>query len=590
MAEQEASDSNFIRQAIEADLATGRFDGRRWAGGPGTAETQDQGRPDPARIRTRFPPEPNGFLHIGHAKSICLNFGTADRYAGRCHLRFDDTNPVKEDQAYVDAIIESVRWLGFDWSHADGDNDLYYASDYFEWLYQFALELIERGHAYVDSQPADAIRAGRGTLTEAGVDSPFRSRPAEESLALFREMREGRHPDGSHVLRARIDMGSPNLNLRDPVIYRIRHAHHHRTGDAWPIYPMYDYAHPLSDALERITHSLCTLEFEDHRPLYDWLVERLAEIGEFSAPLPRQIEFARLNVTYTITSKRKLLELVTRGLVDGWDDPRMPTLVGLRRRGFTPGSIRLFSERVGVSKAHQLIDPSMLDQALRDDLEPVADRVMVVLEPLRLVIENFAEHEAGIAELSAPRHPQRPDAAPRRFRLERELWIDREDFAIDPPKGFFRLAPGKLVRLRYGYVIRCTGHEVDDNGKVTVVRAEMLPDTRSGTPGADSVKVKGNIHWVGVSQAVPVEVRFFDRLFTEAQPDAGGRDPLTVLNPDSRRVIAGWGEPALAEARPETHLQFERHGYFVADKVDHREDKAVFNRITTLKDSFNRRG
>ena len=590
MAEQEASDSNFIRQAIEADLATGKFDHRPWAGRPGPASEQRNGPPDPARIRTRFPPEPNGYLHIGHAKSICLNFGTAERYDGRCHLRFDDTNPVKEEQAYVDAIIEAVRWLGFEWAHADGGCDLYYASDYFEWLYQFALQLIDSGHAYVDSQPAEAIRSGRGTLTEPGVDSPFRNRPAAESAALFRAMREGRHPDGSQVLRARIDMRSPNLNMRDPVLYRIRHAHHHRTGDAWPIYPMYDYAHPLSDALERITHSLCTLEFEDHRPLYDWLLERLAELGEFDAPLPRQIEFARLNLTYTITSKRKLLELVTRNLVDGWDDPRMPTLFGLRRRGFTPGSLRLFSERVGVSKAHQLIDPSMLDQALRDDLEPAADRVMVVLDPVRLVIENYpggAEEPAG---LSAPRHPHKPDAESRRFRLERELWIDREDFAIDPPKGFFRLAPGKMVRLRYGYVIRCTSHEVDEQGQVTLIRAEMLPDTRSGTPGADGVKVKGNIHWVGVTQAVPVEIRLFERLFTEAQPDAGGRDPLTVLNPASRRVTRGWGEPALATVPAETHLQFERHGYFVADRIDHGPGQAVFNRITTLKDSFKPRG
>ena len=608
MAEQEASDSNFIRQAIEADLATGKFDHRPWAGKPGTASEQRQGHPDPARIRTRFPPEPNGYLHIGHAKSICLNFGTADRYGGRCHLRFDDTNPVKEDQSYVDAIIEAVRWLGFEWTHADGDTDLYFASDYFEALYRFALKLIQSGHAYVDSQPAEAIRQGRGTLTEPGVDSPFRERPVAENLALFQAMRDGQHPDGSHVLRARIDMRSPNLNLRDPVLYRIRHAHHHRTGDAWPIYPMYDYAHPLSDALERITQSLCTLEFEDHRPLYDWLLERLAEVGEFDQPLPRQIEFARLNLTYTVTSKRKLLELVTRSLVDGWDDPRLPTLFGLRRRGYTPGAIRLFSERVGVSKAHQLIDPSMLDQALRDDLEPGADRMMVVLDPVRLVIENYPggasrPAEAGGTaepadaggtaepdELSAPRHPHKPDAELRRFRLERELWIDRDDFAIEPPKGFFRLAPGKMVRLRYGYVIRCTGHEVDDQGRVTLIRAEMLPDTRSGTPGADSVKVKGNIHWVGVTQAVPVEVRLFERLFTEAQPDAGGRDPLTVLNPDSRRSQHGYGEPALATVAADTHLQFERHGYFVADRVDHRAGHAVFNRITTLRDSFKGKG
>jgi glutaminyl-tRNA synthetase len=589
LTEQEASDSNFIRQAIESDLASGRFGQRGWGGGPGPAARHREARPDPARIRTRFPPEPNGYLHIGHAKSICLNFGTALRYDGRCHMRFDDTNPVKEDQEYVDAILDAVRWLGFDWTHPDGD-DLYYASDYFEELYRFALVLIERGHAYVDSQPAEAIRVGRGTLTEPGADSPYRDRPAAESLALFREMRAGRHPDGSHVLRARIDMGSPNINLRDPVLYRIRHAPHHRTGDAWPIYPMYDYAHPLSDALERITHSLCTLEFEDHRPLYDWLIARLAEAGEFDDPVPRQIEFARLNLTYTITSKRKLLELVTRGHVDGWDDPRLPTLFGLRRRGYTPESIRLFSDRVGVSKAHQLIDPGTLDQALREDLEPKADRLMVVVDPLKLVIDNFPGAGAEPAGLTALRHPQHPERPVRHLRLERELWIERDDFAIDPPKGYFRLSPDRMVRLRHGYVVRCTGHETDDQGRVTVVHAEMLPDTRSGTPGADSVKVKGNIHWVGVTAAVPVEVRLFERLFTEAQPDAGGRDPLTVLNPASRRIVQGWGEPTLADVAPETRLQFERLGWFVADRVDHRPGRAVVNRITTLKDSFGRKG
>ncbi len=589
MTEQEASDSNFIRQAIESDLASGRYELRGWAGNPGPAVRHRGARQDPAKVRTRFPPEPNGYLHIGHAKSICLNFSTALRYAGRCHMRFDDTNPVKEDQEYVDAILDAVRWLGFEWRHADGD-DLYFASDYFEELYRFAQVLIERGHAYVDSQPADAIRSGRGTLTDPGVDSPFRNRPMAESLALFREMRAGQHPDGSHVLRARIDMRSPNINMRDPVLYRIRHATHHRTGNAWPIYPMYDYAHPLSDALERITHSLCTLEFEDHRPLYDWLVARLAEAGEFDEPLPRQIEFARLNVTYTITSKRKLLELVTGGHVDGWDDPRLPTLFGLRRRGFTAESIRSFCERVGVSKAHQLIDPAVLDQALRDDLEPKADRLMVVIDPLKVVIDNFPAPGQEPAELTASRHPQRTDRPARRFRLERELWIERDDFAVDPPKGYFRLAPGRMVRLRHGYVIRCTHHETDAAGQVTRVHAEMLPETRSGTPGADSVKVKGNIHWVGAEQAVPVEVRLYERLFTEAQPDAGGRDPLTVLNPASRRIVQGWGEPALAGIAPETRLQFERLGWFVADRVDHKPTRAVFNRITTLKDSFGRKG
>jgi glutaminyl-tRNA synthetase len=549
--------SNFIRQAIDA---------------AGVAST----------LRTRFPPEPNGYLHIGHAKSICLNFGLALDYGGRCNMRFDDTNPVKEDQEYVDSILDSVRWLGFDWVAPDETN-LYYASDYFETFYQCAEHLIAAGHAYVDSQSADEIRQGRGTLTEPGVDSAWRSRPADESLSLLREMRAGKHPEGAHVLRARIDMRSPNLNLRDPILYRVRFAHHHRTGDAWCLYPMYDFAHPISDALEHITHSLCTLEFEDHRPLYDWLLERLAEGGLLTRPLPRQIEFARLNLAHTVTSKRKLQELVKSGTVDAWDDPRMPTLVGLRRRGFTPASIRLFCERIGVSKAHQWVEPAVLDQALRDDLDDKAARATAVLAPLKLELVNWpAQTEEPC---TAPIHPHHPERGLRHFALTRELWIERDDFAIVPPKGFFRLYPGNRVRLRYGVVIECTGHETDAQGRVTRVLATVLPDSKSGTPGADQYKVKGNIHWVSATQGIEAEVRMYDRLFTDPNPDSGGKNYLDSLNPSAKRVLRAFVEPSLGQTQAEDRFQFERHGYFVADRIDHRADRPVFNLAVTLKDS-----
>ncbi len=549
--------SNFIRQAIDAaGVAT--------------------------NLRTRFPPEPNGYLHIGHAKSICLNFGLALAYGGRCNMRFDDTNPVKEDQEYVDSILDSVRWLGFDWVTPDETN-LYYASDYFETFYQCAEHLIEAGHAYVDSQSADEIRQGRGTLTEPGIDSVWRSRPAAESLSLLREMRAGKHPEGAHVLRARIDMRSPNLNLRDPILYRVRFAHHHRTGDAWCLYPMYDFAHPISDALEHITHSLCTLEFEDHRPLYDWLLERLAEGGQLTPPLPRQIEFARLNLAHTVTSKRKLQELVKSGTVNGWDDPRLPTLVGLRRRGFTPAAIRLFCERIGVSKAHQWVEPAVLDQALRDDLDDKAARATAVLDPLKLELVNLPVDSQELC--TAPIHPHHPERGLRQFALTRELWIERDDFSISPPKGFFRLSPGSRVRLRYGVVIECTGHETDAQGQITRVLATVLPDSKSGTPGADQYKVKGNIHWVSATQGIEAEVRMYDRLFTDPNPDSGGKNYLDSLNPSSKRVLKAFVEPSLGQAQAEDRFQFERHGYFVADRTDHRPDRPVFNLAVTLKDS-----
>ena len=563
---------NFIVQSINASLGT--------HAGNDTQSTHDA-------LHTRFPPEPNGYLHIGHAKSICLNFGLALEYGGRCNMRFDDTNPIKEDQEYVDSILESVRWLGFDWVYGSGDaqeTHLYYASDYFELFYKVAEWLVQAGRAYVDSQSAEEIRARRGTLTEGGTDSPFRARPPAESLELLRQMRAGKHPEGSHVLRAKIDMSSPNLNLRDPILYRIRFAHHHRTGDAWCIYPMYDFAHPLSDALERITHSLCTLEFEDHRPLYDWLLERAAEGGFFERPLPRQIEFARLNMTYTVTSKRKLQELVQTGAVDGWDDPRMPTLVGLRRRGFTPESIRLFCERIGVSKAHQWVEPTVLEQALRDDLDARAARAVAVLDPLKLELTNFPE---GLDEpCSAPVHPHQPERGQRHFALTRELWIEREDFAVEPPKGFFRLFPGNRVRLRYGVVIECTGYEKDADGQITKVLANVLPDSKSGTPGADQYKVKGNIHWVSAKHGLQAEVRIYDRLFTEPHPDGGERDYRESLNPAAKKIVQAYVEPSLSGAQAEDRFQFERHGYFVADRIEHRADRPVFNLAVTLKDSW----
>ncbi len=572
--------SNFIRSIIEHDLAAGRHTGKRWAGRPGPAALQRTGTPDTARIRTRFPPEPNGYLHIGHAKSMCLNFGLAQDFQGACHLRFDDTNPEKEEDEYVRAIIDMVRWLGFDWHYGDEDN-CYFASDYFGVMYEFAEALVTAGHAYVDEQSAEEIRLTRGTLTEKGRNSPWRDRPAQESLRLLREMRDGRHPDGSMALRARIDMGSPNINLRDPVMYRIRHVAHHRSGTQWCIYPMYSWAHPVEDALETITHSLCTLEFEDQRPFYDWILERLCALGLLDAPLPRQYEFSRLNLSHVVTSKRKLRQLVDDGHVRGWDDPRMPTLAGLRKRGYTPESIRLFCERLGVSKAAQHIPYSDLEQALRDDLDPRAQRAVAVLDPLKLVLTNYPADRTE--DCVAPRNPHDPQAGQRQFPLSRELWIERDDFREDPPKRYFRLYPGNTVRLKYGYVVRCTGCVKDATGQVVEVHAEILPDTKSGTPGADAIKVKGAITWVSAAHAVAATVHLYDRLFRDAQPDAGDADFLQALNPDSVRSVQAWLEPGL-RATPGETWQFERLGYFVADRDESTVDRPVINRITTLRD------
>ncbi len=573
--------SNFIRHIVENDLTRGTYATRRWSGHPGPASVQARAQPDAQRIRTRFPPEPNGYLHIGHAKSICLNFGLARDFGGVCHMRFDDTNPTREEQEYVDSILDAVRWLGFDW----GAN-LYYASDYFETLYRFAEAFVEHGLAYVDSLTAQQTRELRGTLTEPGRDSPYRTRSVAENLDLFRRMRAGEFADGAHVLRLKIDMASPNINLRDPVIYRIRHVHHHRTGDAWCVYPMYDYTHCISDALENITHSICTLEFEDHRPLYDWVLERLADFGLLVRPLPHQYEFARLNLGYVVLSKRKLIQLVEDKHVDGWDDPRLPTLAGYRRRGYTPEAFRLFTDRIGVSKENSSIDLSVLEEALRDDLNERAPRRMAVLDPLRLIIDNYP---AGAEEqCQAPNHPQRPEWGKRDLPFSRELWIERDDFMVTPPKGFFRLTPGAQVRLRFGFVIRCTGHDQDADGNVTAVHCEYHPDSKSGTPGADTYKVKGNIHWVSVGHAHPAEVRLFERLFNVASPGTGDHDFLLDLDPHSRRTITGRLEPSLAAAQPEDRFQFERHGYFCADSVDSTPGAPVFNRAVTLKDSRGR--
>ena len=675
--------TNFIRNIIEDDLAQGANLPRYWCGRPAPySEQLKEGAPDEAKIRTRFPPEPNGYLHIGHAKSICLNFGLARDYGGYCHMRFDDTNPVKEDQEYVDGIMDSVRWLGFNWEHGKETN-LYFASSYFEYMYRFAEHLITTGYAYVDEQTADEMRDNRGTLKEPGKNSPFRDRSVEENLRLFREMREGKHPEGSMVLRAKIDMASPNINLRDPAIYRIRFAEHHATGNAWCIYPMYTFAHPIEDSLENITHSICTLEFEDQRAFYDWALGRIvpvlrtpqyeearaliakmaageddralsfaaralaakeklgqsepecamrrlfdawgdkapetlddASMKEFFALLEahpenftplmqaaldvvrknffllsHQYEFNRLNLTYVVVSKRKLIQLVTEKYVDGWDDPRMPTIVGLRRRGFTPESLQSFADRCGVSKVSGgWIDYSVLEQCLREDLEARALRRMAVMKPLKLIIDNYPE--GASEELLADNHPQKPELGQRKITFSRELWIEETDFAEVPPKGFRRLTiptdgtPAKPVRLRAGYVIVPTSYEKDETGRVVAVHADYLPETKSGTEGSLSVKTKATIHWLDAKTAVPAEIRVYDRLFCEPNPEAGEGSFLDRLTPNSKVILSSYVEPAAAAAERDEKFQFERCGYFVADRKDHTAEKPVFNLAVGLKDTW----
>jgi len=562
--------SDFIRNIVREDLASGKH----------------------KAIRTRFPPEPNGYLHIGHAKAICLDFGIAAEFGGDCNLRLDDTNPAKEDPEYVRAIQDDVHWLGFDW------HSLRHASDYFDVLYLAAEKLIAQGDAYVDDLTAEQVREYRGSLTEPGRPSPFRDRSVEENLDLFRRMRAGEFPDGARTLRARIDMASGNINLRDPALYRIKHVEHQNTGDKWPIYPMYDFAHSLSDAVEGITHSLCTLEFEDHRPLYDWCVDKvdLAHSPELAKPLtdaglpfeaakPRQIEFSRLNFNWLVMSKRKLLQLVESGRVDGWDDPRMPTLQGIRRRGYTPSALRLMVERVGISKQNSLLDISILEGALRDDLDAHAPRRMAVIDPLKMVLANVDEgHEESLA---FPNHPKDATQGERAIPFARELWIEREDFAEVPPPGFKRLTVGGDVRLRGAGIVRCDEVVKDANGNVVELRCTLDPQSRPGLEGANR-KVKGTIHWVSAKHAVPAEIRLYDRLFTVPDPDndEGGKSYVDYLNPDSRKVVTGYVEPAAADAAPEQSFQFERVGYFVADRYDHAPGRPVFNRSVTLRDTW----
>ncbi len=554
MAEENTKkNTNFIKAIIDEDLASGRFN----------------------RVHTRFPPEPNGYLHIGHAKSICLNFGLAEEYNGLCNLRFDDTNPLKEDQEYIDSIIEDVRWLGFDW-----EDRLFFASDYFEQMYEYAVQLIKKGKAYVDDLNAEQIREYRGTLTKPGIESPYRNRSVEENLDLFERMRKGEFKDGEKVLRAKIDMKSPNLNMRDPVMYRIIHASHPRTGNKWCIYPMYDWAHGLEDSIERITHSICTLEFEDHRPLYDWFLD---ELGVYH---PRQVEFARLNLNYTVLSKRKLLKLVEEGYVTGWDDPRMPTIAGLRRLGYTPEAIRDFSDRIGVAKSNSVVDIALLEHCVRDDLNKRAERRMVVLDPLKVVIDNYPDDL--VEELEADNNPEDAQAGKRLIPFSKVIYVEREDFREDAPRKWFRLAPGKEVRLKHAYYITCTEVIKNEQGEVVELHCTYDPQSRGGWT-EDGRKVKGTLHWVSAAHAVPIEVRLYERLFLKENPEdvEDGQDFTANINPNSLQVIKhALAEPDLKNARPGDHFQFLRKGYFVADLKDHSAEHPVFNRTVTLRDSW----
>ena len=550
----EEEPSNFIRDIINEDLRNGKY----------------------VKVKTRFPPEPNGYLHIGHAKSICLNFGIAEDYQGLCNLRFDDTNPTKEEVEYVNSIKEDIKWLGFNW-----DDREYYASDYFEKLFEYAVKLIKKGKAYVDSMSMDEIKDFRGIPTQPGKESVYRNRSIEENLELFNKMKNGEFKDGEHVLRAKIDMSSPNMNMRDPIMYRIRHAFHHRTGNKWCIYPMYDWAHGQSDSIEGISHSICTLEFENHRPLYDWFLDQL-EIFH-----PRQIEFARLNLNYIVMSKRKFLQLVDEEFVSGWDDPRMPTISGLRRRGYTPESIRNFSEKVGVAKRDNIIDISLLEFSIREDLNKNANRVMGVLHPLKLIIDNYPENQ--VEELDAINNPEDTDSGTRKIYFTKEIYIEKDDFMENPPKKYFRLFPGNEVRLRYAYIIKCTGFKKDEDGQIQEVHCTYYPETKSGTDQSDK-KVKGTIHWVSTSNSINAEVRLYDRLFTVENPEGDkGKDFKEFLNPNSLEILRDCKlEKSLESALPGERYQFERLGYFCADSVDSKPGNLVFNRTVALRDTWSK--
>jgi glutaminyl-tRNA synthetase len=573
--------TNFIRNIIDKNLAADLYATKTWAGLPGPSKTHKNASIDEAKIRTRFPPEPNGYLHFGHAKSIILNFSLAQDYEGRCHLRFDDTNPEKESDEYVKSIIESVHWLGYSFQD-EHENNLYYASNYFEFMYEAAKVLITADCAYVDRQTADEIRINRGTLTEPGKNSPYRDQSIDENLQLFEEMKAGKYKDGEMVLRAKINMASPNINLRDPAIYRIRHVSHHNTGDQWCIYPMYTFAHPIEDALEKITHSICTLEFEDQRPFYEWTLKKLAEHEFFDKPLPKQHEFSRLNISHVVLSKRKLIQLVEEKHVNGWDDPRMPTLVGAKRRGYSPNGFKLFMDRIGVSKSDSIIDYQTFEDAMREVLNQECNRKIAVLDPIKLVINNFDDNHIEICNV--PNHPLKPEEGSREVKLTKESWIEREDFAINPPPKYFRLFPGNKVRLRYGFVVECTDYELDNDGHVTTVYCNYFPETKSGTEGSDSIKVKGNIHWVSTNFSKEITIRNYDRLFLSENPNELDNF-LDDINQSSIETKSAYCEESISGVKKGEQFQFERHGYYIVDP-DSNSEEIIFNRTATLRDNW----
>ena len=573
--------TNFIRNIIDKNLAANLYANKTWAGQPGPSKTHKNASIDAAKIRTRFPPEPNGYLHFGHAKSIILNFSLAQDYGGRCHLRFDDTNPEKESDEYVKSIIESVHWLGYSFQD-EHENNLYYASNYFEFMYEAAKVLIQADCAYVDRQTADEIRINRGTLTEPGKNSPYRDQSIDENLQLFEEMKAGKYKDGEMVLRAKINMASPNINLRDPAIYRIRHVSHHNTGDQWCIYPMYTFAHPIEDALEKITHSICTLEFEDQRPFYEWTLKKLAEHEFFDKPLPKQHEFSRLNISHVVLSKRKLIQLVEEKHVNGWDDPRMPTLVGAKRRGYSPNGFKLFMDRIGVSKSDSIIDYQTFEDAMREVLNQECNRKIAVLDPIKLVINNFDDNHIEICNV--PNHPLKPEEGSREVKLTKESWIEREDFAITPPPKYFRLFPGNKVRLRYGFIVECTDYELDNDGHVTTVYCNYFPETKSGTEGSDSIKVKGNIHWLSSNFSKEITIRNYDRLFLSENPNELDNF-LDDINQSSIETKSAYCEESIADVQTGEQFQFERHGYYIVDP-DSNKDEIIFNRTATLRDTW----